>query len=98
MDPMMSPRRIAAYRAIDSERDYQDHLKRDRTANPTDGTRSIDHTVGDFVTMMQHYQTELVAAWTKNPGDAWALDTMRKIGAIAVNCMEQHGAPRRANF
>ncbi len=94
----MTPQRSAAYRAIDSERDYQNNLKADRAEFPTDGTRSINHSVGDFVTMMQHYQTELVAAWTKNPGDAPALDTMRKIGAIAVNCMEQHGAPRRANF
>lgn len=94
----MTPQRSAAYRAIDSERDYQNHLKKDRAEYPTDGTRSIRHSVGDFVTMMQHYQTELVAAWTKNPGDASALDTMRKIGAIAVNCMEQHGAPRRARI
>ena len=83
------------YAAIDSERDYQDHLKRNRTSNPTDGTRSIDHTVGDFVTMMQQYQNNLVAAWTNNPGDQEALEIMRKIGGIAVNCMEQHGAPNR---
>lgn len=94
----MNPQRSAAYRAIDSERDYQDHLKRDRAEFPTDGTRSIRHSVGDFVTMMQFYQTELVAAWTKNPGDGPTLDTMRKIAGIAVNCMEQHGAPRRAGI
>lgn len=87
--------RTEVYTAIDSERSYQDHLKKDRTSNPTDGTRSIDHTVGDFVTMMQHYQNELVAAWTQNPGDQAAMETMRKIGGIAVNCMEQHGAPKR---
>jgi len=94
----MNPTRSAAYRAIDSERDYQDNLKRGRTEFPTDGTRSVKHSVGDFVTMMQFYQSELVEAWTKNPGDAPALETMRKIGAIAVNCMEQHGALRRADF
>jgi len=94
----MNQLRASAYRAIDSERDYQDHLKADRTDFPTDGRRSVRHTVGDFVTMMQCYQNELVEAWTRNPGDAPALDTMRKIGAIAVNCMEQHGAPRRARI
>lgn len=87
--------RSLVYSAIDSERDYQDLLKGDRTSNPTDGTRSIDHTVGDFVTMMMQYQSNLVAAWTNNPGDAQALHIMRKLAAIAVNCMEQHGAPRR---
>ena len=88
--------RNEVYAAIDSERDYQDDLKSDRTSNPTDGTRSIDHTVGDFVTMMQHYQTQLVEAWTTNPGDQEALNVMRKIGGIATNCMEQHGAPIRS--
>jgi len=87
--------RERVYLAIDSERSYQDKLKEDRTSNPTDGTRSIDHTVGDFVTMMQYYQNELVGAWTENPGDENALHVMRKIAGIAVNCMEQHGAPLR---
>ena len=87
--------RDRVYRVIDGERDYQDHLKKDRTEFPTDGTRSIKHSVGDFCTMMQHYQTELIEAWTKNPGDSAALHTMRKIAAIAVNCMEQHHAPAR---
>lgn len=87
--------RERVYLAIDSERSYQDYLKKDRTSNPTDGTRSIDHTVGDFVTMLQHYQNELTAAWTQNPGDMSALHTIRKIAGIAVNCMEQHGAPLR---
>ena len=83
------------YLAIDSEREYQDYLKKDRAECPTDGTRSINHTVGDFCTMMQCYQNELIEAWTRNPGDQTALQTMRKIAAIAVNCMEQHGAPHR---
>lgn len=87
--------RAEVYAAFDSERDYQDNLKKDRTSNPTDGTRSIDHSVGDFVTMMQHYQNNLVEAWTTNPGDQAAMDIMRKIGGIATNCMEQHGAPKR---
>lgn len=90
--------RAKVYAAIDSERSYQDYLKKDRTSNPTDGTRSIDHTVGDFVTMMQHYQNQLVEAWTANPGDAQAMEVMRKIGGIAVNCMEQHGAPKRVVY
>ena len=87
--------RERVYLAIDSERSYQDHLKEDRTSNPTDGTRSIDHTVGDFSIMMQQYMNELAEAWTKNPGDMPALHVMRKIAGIAVNCMEQHGAPLR---
>ena len=91
---MMSTR-SRVFRVIEGERDYQDSLKKDRAEFPTDGTRPITHSVGDFCTMMQHYQNELVAAWTRNPGDTEALHTMRKIAAIAVNCMEQHHAPAR---
>ena len=92
---MTKTTRAEVYAAIDSERDYQDNLGNDRASNPTYGTGSIDHTVGDFVTMMQYYQNQLTEAWTANPGDQAALDVVRKIGGIAVNCMEQHGAIKR---
>ena len=82
------PSREHVYKVIDTEREYQDLLDDTRT----DGS---DHTVGDYVTMMQHYQNELVRAWTLNPGDAAALEVMRKIAGIAVHCMEDHGAPTR---
>lgn len=79
------------FSAIDSERDYQDNLPVART----DGSQ---HTVGDYVTMLQHYQTKLVEAWTMNPGSVEALHVMRKIAGIAVRCMEEHGAPRRPGY
>lgn len=81
--------RAEVYRRIDSERDYQDRLPGSRT----DGR---PHTVGDYVTMLQHYQNELVREWTMNPGDYRALDVIRKIAGIAVHCMEDHGAPSRS--
>ena len=87
--------RNEVYTVIDSERDYQDSLKADRTASPTDGTRSIEHSVGDFLTMMSFYMREAQTAWTVCPSDKPALSSIRKIAAIAVNCMEQHGAPKR---
>ena len=80
--------RADVYSAIDSERAYQDKLTPDRT----DGSF---HTVGDFVTMLQYYQNELVQEWTMHGGDDNALEVMRKIGGIAVHCMEKHGAPHR---
>jgi len=84
--------RIAVYGVIDGERDYQDNLGFDRAEFSTGGDGSITHTVGDFVTMLQHYQSELVRSWTTEPGNDKALDIVRKIAAISVNCMEQHGA------
>lgn len=80
--------RKEVYAVIDGERSYQDALGPDRT----DGTET---TVGEYITMLQHYQIKLVEAWTLNPGDASALDVMRKIAGIAVHCMEDHGAISR---
>lgn len=80
--------RKEVYRAIDSERDYQEDL----SAKRTDGRK---HTVGEFLTMLRHYANEADAAWTMNPGDAAALEQIRKIAGIAVNCMEKWGAPKR---
>ncbi len=80
--------RQEVYAAIDGERDYQNFLSELRT----DGR---DKSVGEYITMMQYYQAQLVAAWTENPGDETALKVMRKMAGIAVRCMEEHGAPPR---
>jgi hypothetical protein len=87
----MKATRKEVYAAIDGERDYQDNgLGNSRTERS-------EKTVGDYCTMMQHYQNELVKQWTLNAGDSYALDVMRKIAAIAVHCMEDHGFIKRKN-
>jgi hypothetical protein len=82
------PSRQEVYHAIDTERDYQDTLP----PNRTDGE---PRTVGDYITMLQYYQAQLVAGWTMSTGNDVALQIMRKIAGIAVHCMEDHGAPER---
>ena len=76
------------YKLIDGERDYQNTL----APNRTNGRAK---SVGEYVVMLQHYQNELVKAWTLNSGDEAASDVVRKIAGIAVHCMEDHGAPPR---
>ena len=51
--------------------------------------------VGDYITMLSHYQQKLIQAWTLSPGNDQALDVMRKIAGIAVHCMEDHGSVKR---
>jgi hypothetical protein len=80
--------RCDVFNLINGERDYQDALPNTRT----DG---LPKSVGEYITMMQHYQAAMVTAWTLNAGSGPALDNMRKIAAIAVHCMEDHGAPAR---
>lgn len=83
--------RKTVYKIIDTEREYQENLGADRTDFE-------ERTVGDYVTMLQHYQANLVEAWTMNPGYEEALEVMRKIAGIAVHCMEDWGAVPRKGY
>jgi len=90
---MPSHKRKDVYKAIDGERAYQDrvidkNLKRHDASLP-------DHSVGDYLTMLTTYLHEAHENWTRHGGNHAALDSIRKIGAIAVHCMEDHGAPER---
>lgn len=80
------------YAAIDGERDYQDTVWPENSGG--------QQTVAGYLVMLAKYLRDAEHAWTTNPGAApvQALDVVRKIGGIAVHCMEDHGAPRRAGF
>ncbi len=82
--------RKEVYKLIDGERDYQDALLPDRRE-----PKGTPHSVGDYLTMLRSYMHKADEAWTYNAGDTAALDVIRKIGAIAIHCMEDHGAPER---
>lgn len=83
--------RTDVYLVIDGERDYQDSHTLHEPKDP-------GFTTGDYITMMTAYVDKLAAAWAFNPGVAPedVLHNMRKIAAIAVQCMEVHGAPSRS--
>lgn len=51
--------------------------------------------VGDYILMLEHYAGLARAAWNDNAGNHAALDVVRKVGGIAVKCMEDHGAIAR---
>lgn len=85
--------RTDVYRAIDTERDYQDSfVLPERQYYQT-------HTLGEFVLMLNQYAAQAMQKWThhSDAGDDYpeSLHEVRKIAAIAVRCMEQHGAPPR---
>lgn len=86
----MTSERSLVYAVIDGERDYQDFHTLHEPKDP-------GFTTGDYITMMRAYVDKLAAAWAFNPGVAPedVLHNMRKIAAIAVQCMEVHGAVSR---
>lgn len=76
--------REVVYRAIDSERKYQNEK-----------WAGHSHEVGAYLTLLRSYINKAEEAWTSNKGDEEALDVVRKIAGISVHCMEEHGAPFR---
>ena len=86
--------RADVYRAIDSERDYQEMRVRRDQGNPF-------HSTEEFLLYMEDYLVEArkVASRTWGPEAKPAiLEVIRKVTALGVACMEHHGAPQRAGF
>ncbi len=88
--------------AINEERKYQDNLRKSRCTGSTGGENgnTIEKnplTIGCYLTMIRHYLTVADSSWTLNPGDDTSLADVRKITAVAVRCMEEHGAALRAD-
>ena len=79
--------RKEVYAVIDRERDYQDSLW------PHDGLPS---SIGEAVLMLEEYASLARKSWTNETApEVGTLDIIRKIAAIGVRCMEDHGAPER---
>ena len=74
---------------VNEDLSYLDSLSEERT----DGHI---HSVGEELVLMNVYLGKAMEAWVDNPGDIYALDQLRKVTAIAVRCMENHGVPSRA--
>lgn len=83
--------REQVYAAIASEREYQNNLGPERRA-----VHENRFTVGEWLVMMKTYVDKALTAWTDNPGTDAAVNVIRKVSAIGVAAMEEHGAPHRA--
>lgn len=71
---------------IKGERDYQD------AQQETGRFQVAVHTVGEELVLMKVYLDKAMAKYAKDFGDASALHGIRKVVALAIRCMENHGA------
>ena len=85
----MTPR-DEVYRALDSERAYQD----DKFG---DGRDATDRSLDEFILYIKQYADE-AGALTTHENEEEALNFVRKVGALCVGCMERCGAPQREGF
>lgn len=84
----MTPR-SEVYSALDTERDYQDRVW-------GDGVTANRLTIGEFLLNIEVQLTKARMLWADEPKpELNTLEFIRKIGGLAVNAMEQHGAPPR---
>lgn len=84
----MSIPRLEVYDAINSERTHQD--------NKWGGHKhDAAHSLGDWLVYIDYHLTQAKAALSTDTNGQRALASIRKISALGVACMEQHGAPKR---
>lgn len=79
--------RAEVLEAVNGERDYQEGKYEDHY-----------HAVGEWLLLMEEKLRTAKAAWYRSGREGCtsaALHEVRKVAAVAVACLEQHGAPRR---
>lgn len=83
----MKAARADVYRALDSERVYQDKKH--------EAARDASTPIAEWVTFMEYHlaQVKLQLYGLSRPK---ALEEVRKVTALGVACMEHHGAPLRS--
>jgi hypothetical protein len=54
------------------------------------------HEVGGYLTLMRKLLCDAEQAWSSQRGDVGALHEIRKVVAVGIACMEQHGAIPRS--
>ena len=83
--------REEVYELIDGEREYQNEKW------PDDPLLCPTNSLGDYILMVDVYLDKAKKVWQGSSfPEVDARNTMRKIAAIAVRCMEEHGAEPRA--
>jgi hypothetical protein len=89
--------RQEVYDAITGERAYQESRWKGSGANPNDPRQ---HELDAWVTYIVDYTDRLLRAAASRDGTdkTDVLNFVRKVAALCVVAMEQHGAPRREGF
>lgn len=83
----MSSNRENVYSAINNERSYQE--------KKWGATHDSEHTVGEWLLIMESELSEAKEAWVKNGGDRNALLEILQVISVGVACLEVHGVVER---
>jgi len=87
-------KRTEVYKLIDGERDYQD-----KKWGSESNSRHSNHSIEEWLMYIEDYLNEAKHILTRefyNECDQKSMNIMRKIAAMAVCAIEQHGADARS--
>ena len=84
--------RNEVYAAIDSERDYQDAGKGNANRHADAPDRLLP---GEIILCMEKCLNDARNAWYTPTGGVDCLPFIRKVAGLAVQAMENYGAPKR---
>lgn len=89
--------RKEVYKAIDTERDYQDKLWSGTKSSrqPSGAPNSMERTIDEFGLYVTRYAMKLIEVCGTSDYPEEKLDLFRKIAALCVACGEEHGMPER---
>lgn len=79
--------RSDVYKAIDSERDYQDNKWGEQVDR--------SHEVESYVLYMEHYLHKVREELSTKSGVSEGLEQLRKVVALGIACFEVHGVNNR---
>lgn len=86
-------RRMDVYDVIDTEREYQQARWNEHTT-----VSGGKHSVEEWIMYIEDYLSEakhILSRGARQDTDKTAMGIMRKVAAMAVACMEEHGAEPR---
>lgn len=91
---MSSATRNEVYDALNGEREYQRKWE-------TESESKGKHSLSEFFAYMEDYIDEAQHILAREPvqtGNPKAANILRKVTALGVAAMEQHGAPKREGY
>lgn len=89
----MNATREQVFEAINTEREFQDRLWQG-TAGAEGSSNPLN--TGEFLVLLDSYVRKVQDKWVIEPKpEIQTLEIVRKIAAIAVNCLEQNGVQNR---
>lgn len=94
--PVRPSNRDVVYDVIDGERDYQNAGEGNAKPHPESGRTDGRLTLGEGILVMERILDQARAEWYKGPdGHKLTLPYVRKVAGVAVQLLENFGAPPR---